>query len=192
LRAAGGVFAREGFAAASVTRIAEAAGVTKPTLYARFGSKAELFEATIAFHAAAIQRELFAAYDQALELPLDDGIRAGVDAWFDYARAHPDGMTLLFGEHPGAHSPVARRTTEALVQRIAGVVDHHTERGGRPAGDASPVLAAMIVGTAVRAVRRCLADPRLDDQAIATLTSSFLIAALRGVDPQLFATVSSG
>ena len=178
------MFAREGFAAASVTRIAQAAGATKPTLYARFGSKSDLFDATIRYHADAIQEHLFAAYDRASSLRLPDAVREGVDAWFAFAAQRPDGMVLLFGEHVGAHSPVAERTTEAIIQRIAREVQRY--QGERTGDRSGTVIAAMIVGTAVQAIRRCLADPSLDPDAVSALTTSFIVAAAQGVDPGLF------
>ncbi len=189
LRAASGVFAREGFAAASVARIAAEAGATKPTLYARFGSKAELYEATMRYHAQAIQVHLFAAYDRAPALGMPVAIRAGVEAWFQFAQARPDGMRLLFGEDAGAQSRVAVETTEAVVQRIAEVTEHFATRAGRPAGEAARVLAAMIVGACVHAIRRWLDDPALDADAVAALTTSFLIAAAQGLDPDLYAAI---
>lgn len=181
------MFAREGFAAASVTRIAEAAGATKPTLYARFGSKSDLFDATIRYHAEAIREHLFAAYDRASVLRLPDAVREGVDAWFAFAAERPDGMTLLFGEHVGAHSAIAEETTEAIIQRIAQVVEDYAAQGDRRADRSAAVIAAMIVGSAVHAIRRCLADPSLDADAVSALTTSFVTAAAQGVDPGLFA-----
>jgi len=186
LRAASSVFAREGFAAASVARIAEQAGATKPTLYARFGSKADLYEATIAYHAQAIREHLFAAYDRAPTLGLADAIKAGVDAWFVFAEANPDGMRLLFGEDAGAESPIASRTTEAIVQRIATATEDFAARSGYTATDAAPVVGAMIVGTCVHAIRRCLDDPTLNSTAVSALTTSFLTAAAQGLDPTLY------
>lgn len=186
LRAASRVFAREGFAAASVTRIAEAAGATKPTLYARFGSKANLFDATIRYHADAIREQFLAAYDRAAVMHVTDGVREAVDALFAFAAERPDGMTLLFGEHPDAHSSIVKETTEALIQRVAQVVELYAAQGGRSAGGAAPLIAAMTAGCAVSAIRRCLADPSLDPAAVSALTTSFLTAAAQGVDPGLF------
>jgi AcrR family transcriptional regulator len=192
LWAASEVFAREGFAGASVARIAEEAGATKPTLYARFGSKADLYEATIRYQGEAIREHLFAAYDRAFELDLADAIRLGVDAWFAFARARPDGMRLLFGEDAGAASNVAGETTDAIVERIAAVTEHFAVRGNRSAGAAAPLVAAMIVGTCVYAIRRCLDDPELDPEAVSALTASFLVAASSGHDPGLYARFAPG
>ena len=47
LEVAGQVFAREGYHSASMAEIAELAGVSKPMVYAYFGSKEELYVAYI-------------------------------------------------------------------------------------------------------------------------------------------------
>jgi AcrR family transcriptional regulator len=192
LWAASEVFAREGFAGASVARIAKQAGATKPTLYARFGSKADLYEATVRDHAQAIREHLFAAYDRAAQLEMAEAIQVGVDAWFAFAQERPDGMRLLFGEDAGAASPVAAETTAAIIDRIATVTGHFAERGGRSAGSAASLVAAMIVGTCVYAIRRCLDDPGLDPDAVSALTTSFLVAAAAGFDPRLYARFEHG
>ena len=186
LEAASEVFAREGFAAASVARIAAEAGATKPTLYARFGAKADLYDAVVRYQAEAIRAHLFAAYDRAAGLGLAEAIREGVDAWFAFAAARPEGMRLLFGEDAGAESPVARETTEAIIQRISSVTEHFSARTGRPAGRAAPVIAAMIVGACVHAIRRCLDDPSLDPEAVSALTTSFVTAAAAGLNADLY------
>jgi AcrR family transcriptional regulator len=50
LRAAAGVFARLGYAKASISDITAAAGLSSGSIYAHFGSKAELFVATLREH----------------------------------------------------------------------------------------------------------------------------------------------
>jgi hypothetical protein len=50
----------------------------------------------------------------------------------------------------------------------------------------------MIVGTCVYAIRRCLDNPELDPDAVSALTSSFLIAASSGFDPDLYARFAPG
>ena len=47
LDTAAAIFARDGYAGTSIDRIAEAANVGKPTIYARYGSKAKLLKAVI-------------------------------------------------------------------------------------------------------------------------------------------------
>lgn len=185
LSAACEVFAREGFAAATVSQIAARASTTKPTLYARFGAKADLYEAAVAHEADVVQAHLFAAYDHARESSVPHFIREAVNAWFAYAKARPDGAALLFGDHAGVHSPVPAQITENISRRIAETVDRFGVRAGQPLGGAAPVIAAMIVGTAINAVRRCLRDPALDSEAVAALTTAFLTSAIAGIDSDL-------
>jgi AcrR family transcriptional regulator len=187
LNAATAVFARDGFAAATVESIAAAAGTTKPTLYARFGSKADLYEAAVQREAESIRAHLFAAYDQAAHLSMAEFTAAAVDAWFAFAAERPDGMRLLFvGDHLGAESPTPRQTTAAITSRIAEAVEDFSGRAGTGASTAAPVIAAMIVGTAVHAIRCCLDDPTLDATAVAALTVNFLVGASHQLDPALF------
>ena len=47
LDAAAAIFARDGYTGTSIDRIAEAANVGKPTIYARYGSKANLLKAVV-------------------------------------------------------------------------------------------------------------------------------------------------
>ena len=96
------VFARDGLRAATVDDIAAQAGSTKPTFYARFGSKHELYEATFRREVDALTEHLLAAYADAGTVPMREFVRRAVDAWFAFAAARPDGLELLFfGDHPG-------------------------------------------------------------------------------------------
>ncbi len=47
LQSAMGVFWRKGYEGASITDVTEAMGITRPSLYAAFGSKKELFQAVV-------------------------------------------------------------------------------------------------------------------------------------------------
>ncbi len=87
MEAAASVFIRDGYAAASMDRVAAEAGMSKRTLYRLFPSKAALFEATI--------------HDSLAPTP------------FDPAHAHaPDPRTALTGilEASGRHLLAWRRT----------------------------------------------------------------------------------
>jgi AcrR family transcriptional regulator len=188
LGAAAAVFAREGFAAATVDRIAAEAGTTKPTLYARFGSKADLYDAVVRHEAEAIRSHLFDAYGRAAHLSVDDFTREAVHAWFTFAVQRPNAMKLLFvGDHVGTHSPVPAEITQTITTRVAEAVEDYALRANAAAGPAAEVLAAMIVGTVVHAVRRCFADPSLDPVKVADLATAFLTNAFRGLDAALLA-----
>jgi len=98
LRAAVSVFAQRGYDGASLREVAEAAGVTKPTLYNHFGSKASLYEETIRWmHARVIRRleQAAAGHTSAYERLLSI-----MQAELEQARQYSDlirvGHSLLF------------------------------------------------------------------------------------------------
>src|SRR5437868_1745182 len=76
LEAAGGIFAREGFHAASMDAIADAARISKPMLYNYFGSKEGLYLAYIQHSGRALLRSLREAASP--EAPADERLRAGI------------------------------------------------------------------------------------------------------------------
>ncbi len=98
LRAAVSVFAQRGYDGASLREVAEAAGVTKPTVYNHFGSKATLYEETIRWMHERVIRRLeqavaghTSAYDRLLSI---------MQAELEQARKYSDlirvGHSLLF------------------------------------------------------------------------------------------------
>ena len=92
LDAATELFARQGYGATSVDQIALRAGSTKPTLYARFASKEELYARAVEREAALLTRHLFAAYDRAEREGLREGVSLGMRAAFEFAELRPDGL----------------------------------------------------------------------------------------------------
>lgn len=87
------LFACKGFAATSIREIADAAGVTKPTLYYHFGSKEGLVR-----HIHDSVNAVFAAQVEDLEregLPLAATLERLASALFCYADSHPAVVQLL-------------------------------------------------------------------------------------------------
>jgi AcrR family transcriptional regulator len=182
LDAATMVFAAEGYDRANMDTIAAQAGITKPTLYARFGSKEGLF-------AAAVQREydvrkarLFDAYSEGGEEPFRTRLHRWSSAYFDLVRERPAGFALITeGErHPGA-AALVRQGNDEIVDRIAGLV---VEVSGRRAWPGARLVASMISGIFTACAREAVAS-RMDLDAAAGLCESFVLGALRGVDPKL-------
>src|SRR5687767_10562452 len=123
LDAATDLFARQGYGATSVDQIALRAGSTKPTLYARFASKEELYARAIDREAALLTRHLFAAYDRAEALGLREGVSLGMRAAFEFAELRPDGSALLF--EPDTSAPfgdASARAVRQVVERVARIM----------------------------------------------------------------------
>ncbi|HEX6022214.1 MAG TPA: TetR family transcriptional regulator [Solirubrobacter sp.] len=130
-------FAPDGLHGTPIDAVAAAAGVAKPTLYARGGDKEELF-------ALAVEAEVERLLDR-LDGDLIDLARA-LDA---YVRDAPDGARLLLVTAPHAHSRVTgrverslRRITLALTAAVGGedadVVAAALLGGARAALDGGP------------------------------------------------------
>jgi AcrR family transcriptional regulator len=63
------VFARRGYAAATLAELARAAGYAAPSLYRYFGSKEEIFASLLALVTAEVEEAFDAPVDRALPLP---------------------------------------------------------------------------------------------------------------------------
>jgi AcrR family transcriptional regulator len=124
LEAATAEFGAHGLAGARVDRLAERAGANKQLIYAYFGSKESLFDATVGLH---IERLLDAVPFDAYHLP------DYAAALFDFRVAHPELLRLVRWhtlERPGelARAEQTRGSTNrklaALAQaQAAGKVD---------------------------------------------------------------------
>jgi AcrR family transcriptional regulator len=117
LRSAARVFARRGFAAASVEEIATDAGFTKGAVYANFASKEELVLAMLderfAERRAAMERTAASGEEP------EDQVRAGGGDFAAYLTADPEWQRLFF--EMAAHAARDERFREALVARYRGL-----------------------------------------------------------------------
>lgn len=192
LDAARAVFAEKGLKSATMDAIAERANSTKPTLYAHFGDKLALYRATVAREAVALRRWLVTAYESSSEAALDQRVRTYVMAMFTYATNEPDSFRMLFDSGDEANVPEHRNLIDVMVQRVAEHIRRYLARIGRPVGPSVELLAEMMVGLVGRAVGRTLRDGEVDPMTAADLVVSFMVAALRHVDPAVIVAVDGG
>jgi AcrR family transcriptional regulator len=96
LDAAVAVFTQRGFQGASMDAVAERVGVTKPVLYAHFGSKDGLLLACIS-RARAELLEVTTAAAAGARGP-EEMLRQGIKAFFDYLDAQGPSWMLLYTE----------------------------------------------------------------------------------------------
>ena len=181
------VFARDGFANSSVAAIALAAHVTEADIYAQFGSKAELYDATVRNYARAFMGILVAASESAQDFETTDLIKLAVHAWFDFVAARPAGTKLLFAEPEGRVLTVSEEVTAELTNRIAALVVRSAMRRGADASAAAPYVADMIVGLCLAAARRWVRTPTVESDAVADLVASYVIGAHDGLDTDVYA-----
>jgi AcrR family transcriptional regulator len=183
LDAATDVFAAEGFDRANMDAIAARAGITKPTLYSRFGSKEGLFAAAVEREYEIRKARLFDAYSGRGPEPFRERLRRWSSAYFDLVRERPAGFVLISeGErHPRA-AALVRRGNDEVVRRIALLVMDVSGRRGRRG---ARLVAAMISGIFTACAREAAVNRTLDIPDASALCESFLLGALRGLDPEL-------
>jgi AcrR family transcriptional regulator len=131
LLAAAGVFARHGYAAATLADLAEAAGYAPPSLYRYFKSKEEIYSSLLGL----LKRELHGTF----ELPVDRGqplqgrLETLLRAQFGLMRERREAFAVLLANRPSAEpeqSPVPDlRAGMALYEAdLAGWLRRHVAR----------------------------------------------------------------
>jgi AcrR family transcriptional regulator len=172
LRVAGQVFADSGYERASMDRIAALAGVSKPMLYAYFGSKEGLYLAYIERTGGELVQRLVAADRTDGVSPHPPRLRAVINEFLAFVEEHSDGWTVLFREL-NARRPLA----EQVSQLRAEVVDEvrrmlESESQGAPSGTglrppASEGVAEAIVGAGEALANWWLKKPGVPRQDVA-------------------------
>ncbi len=122
LQVAERTFAERGFHAASVDVIAERAGISKPMIYAYFGSKEGLYRGCM----ERARSGLFDAIGEAADIDAapDERLWRGILAFFTFVDQRRDAWAVLFGDATSAGGPFAddaahvRRTVARLVDQL--------------------------------------------------------------------------
>lgn len=171
------VFARQGFHAASMNDVADAAGVTKPVLYQHFASKRELY------------RELLSAVGRRLVDKIQSST-AGVDsphakveqgfrAYFRWVAEDHDVFALVFGSGARRDEEFAeavREVEEAVAAAIAPMIEADID------AEHQRTLAFAVVGLAEGATRHYVATGTdFDPDRLAQQLADLAWAGLRGV-----------
>src|SRR6266508_4104889 len=94
LDAAVRVFSRRGYHDAAVDEIAEAAGISKPMVYAYIGTKEELFTACLRREGTRLLEAVAAV--AGVDLPPDQQLRHALRAFFGFVAGHRDGWSVLY------------------------------------------------------------------------------------------------
>jgi AcrR family transcriptional regulator len=130
LEVAGRVFAARGYHAASMDDIAAQADVTKPMIYAYFGSKERLYVAYIERSGRELLDRMRAATDP--EARPGERLQAGIVEFLGFVDERRDGWQVLYAEAAARGGPlaeevaslrsaIARIITRLLAQTLPGV-----------------------------------------------------------------------
>ena len=190
LDAATDLFAQQGYGATSVDQIALQAGSTKPTLYARFSSKEELYARAVEREAALLTRHLFAAYDRAEREGLREGVSLGMRAAFEFARLRPAGTALLFEPDVSAPSgEVSERAVRQVIGRVAQIMAPILADEGAGGLAGAELLAALMVSLSNAGIRHAWRQGLRDLAAVGAAVASFAVEGVTGLDRALFAAI---
>lgn len=168
LQVAGQVFAQDGYDRASMDRIAQLAGVSKPMLYAYFGSKEGLYLAYVERNGTELVQRLIRADG---EHPDSHRLRSVIDEFLAFVEEHRDGWTVLFREL-NSSLPLAEQVA-ALRAQIVDEVRRMLE--GDPGGEgvfsglappASEGVAEAIVGAGESLANWWLKRPEVGRQDV--------------------------
>jgi AcrR family transcriptional regulator len=110
LDVAGQAFARGGYHTASMDEIAELAGVSKPMIYAYFGSKEALYVAYVERTGRELVERLVGATGR--DDPPGARLRARITEFLSFVEEYRDGWTVLFRE------VISSRPLEAEVSQL--------------------------------------------------------------------------
>lgn len=122
LEVADQVFAAHGYHAASMDEIADGVGVSKPMLYAYFGSKEGLYVAVLRTAGDELVLRLLAA---AVEPTPRERLAAGALAFFEFVDEHRGGWAVLSTEMTAATGPFAGEVAQIrgrIVRTIAALL----------------------------------------------------------------------
>jgi AcrR family transcriptional regulator len=158
------VFARRGYAAATLAELAEAAGYAAPSLYRYFESKEEIFQSLLALVSAEVQEVFAAPVDRSLPLPgrltalflalhqVAEGRRETLDLLADHAdagerQAHLEGLLEAWLKKHVGRSEL--RVPPALAARAAAGIllaqKHGSGRSGSTPAESARVAVDLVL-----------------------------------------------
>ena len=177
-------FARAGYDAASVGRVARAAGVTRTVLYDHFPSKRALYgyllkntHATLLSHL----RETITA-----DAPFRERMQATFDAYLAFAESEPIAWKLLFPDHPTVDAEVAadkRRLQSESNRLFAALLAPDAKRAGiEPDSTSGQAMFAMHQASLQAVVRWWHAHPGVPRSELTQATMDALWSGLGGLE----------
>ena len=117
--AAARLFAERGYADTSLEGVAAAAGVSRPVIYDHFATKRELHDAVMARHLRELM-EFIAARTLAEKQGLEERLRAGISAFFEFMEADPYTWRIVMRE-PLSGGPAAGAGPALQSEMTAGL-----------------------------------------------------------------------
>jgi len=177
-------FAERGYEAASIGRIAAAAGITRSVLYDHFPSKHSLFVELL--RSQNVDLIEFMRVQIAADAPLRERLRGTCDAFFQFAEERPLAWRLLFPSHPpvdaevvSEYSRARTRSNRLLAQAWA---PDARRTGVDPQSGAGRAIFAMHMEALRGAARWWHAHPEVTRPELVTAAMAVLWTGMGAVD----------
>lgn len=142
------LFSERGFHGVSVDEVAAGAGVTKPMVYAYFGSKEGLFAACVEQAAAGLVGSLEGSAAQHQDA--EDRMWHGLLTVFRFVDEHREAWKLLYGRGSSPFSGPAGDASEAMARLLTDQFIDNTRRAGIEQASAphmEPMANAFVAAT---------------------------------------------
>jgi AcrR family transcriptional regulator len=178
-------FAELGYEAASMGRVAAAAGVSRTVLYDHFSSKLELFK--VLLHTE--QQELISYLSAAFDSPgtTKDRWLAAFDAFFRFVEEQPLGWRLLYPRRPPLEDDAAheyRRQRDESNRVLADLLAADARRAGlEPQTVRARALFAMHSNALIAAARWWASHPEVAREEIVGAAMAALWTGFGGLQP---------
>lgn len=176
LEAASRLFAAQGFDATSMDEIAQACGVTKPMLYAYFGSKQGLYQAMIERAGGHVLSLLMSLQE---ERDPERRLRQGVALLIDFVSRHRESWRLVLDDERQGGRDIAGYRRHILV--ALALTLQQLRPDGVPEAAAEPVARAwahVLLGAAESGAQWWLHTPGVGVEAVLTLADQVLSGLL--------------
>lgn len=167
------LFAERGFSATSMDELARRAGVSKPVIYGRVGSKDHVFRACM----DRVAEDMAERVVEAVRVETDPRRRltAGARAWFAFIAERRALWTALLG---GGDTPLGAEAAEIRRRQARVIAGLLAEDAAQPSAVLFDAVAHLIVG-AFEAIGRWSADhPELGPEALGELCTAVLFPGL--------------
>jgi AcrR family transcriptional regulator len=172
LDVAGRVFAARGYHGASMDEIATQSDVTKPLIYAYFGSKEDLYVAYIERSGRELMDRMRAATDP--DAPPRERLHAGILEFLRFVAERRDGWQVLYSEAAARGGPLAEEVANlrAGIARMIGRLLRQTIAEAQVSPEATAALdggAHAVVGAGESLANWWLAHPEVPPERAAEL-----------------------
>ncbi len=156
ISAAGRLFAERGYAGTSVRDIARELGISNPSIYHHFASKAEVLDEVLREPMEIVGRSV----ERAAALPGAERRRAVVEGLLESLEVH--GGVALVALDGSAHDTRARTLAEAGLLEVAALLGPTADQGG----EADPLALVMAMAAVEGAVRHLWRQARTQDDFV--------------------------